>query len=891
MNIFLSKKGYSEEESSLASLSPKTRTDTLQFLFRGSPERPAAWQTKIVDEVLKNVWTAKKKGHIALFSQEITSSVARQSAAELTAQIVNQLHFEDLTDREYRISAAHQDTFSWIFAGPNERHIRKWTLFTSWLRCSDRLYWITGKPGSGKSTMMKYVSRDPRTRQNLLSWSGELRLITAHFYFWNSGAPMQMSLEGFYRTVIHAILSEMPRLLPDALPHRWTTSKLFGGDMRDWSMQELHQAFEFLLSKSGLSYRLCIFIDGLDEYEGDHDSFVEQLSTIALHHDVKMCIASRPWPVFELAFSTVAHLMLQDLTYPDIVRFTWSRLSGHRGFQYLVATEMEFAGNLVLEISDKAQGVFLWVSLVTKSLLTGLTNADRVVDLQQRLEELPGDLEELYYKMFNSIEPFYRAHASQYFQIALAATGQLSALAFFFADEDPRFALEPTTNPLSDSQRQDRYEIIKTRLAGCCKGFLEIANPAPAYELDLIPENLASDNNDLDAIGDNENRTDPPMETITQHGPICKDQDPPTDDTACADRKVTYLHRTAKDFLESPKMRQQIVSMSGPGFNPYVSILSAYIMLIKTYHSSKVNRESLWLLITNFLEFAATAESSTMAVLTRYLDILDVVVAEVFRKCNLCMANSHWTTTRGIAPGTQREVGFLALVAEYNLKKYIHSKLAAGMNIFEAGGGRPILDYVIEDYEIYPSLGEVLEPLGMLVPSLALVRTLLARGENPNSKYNDTTTWTRLLDTASKVAKNPHMEDEHKSLLLGHWAQMVEAFIAHEADPLQNRNSPLLSKLREVFGPLLPQKAKDLEAQLKQTKRKWASIGKFITPRNWRLERLTIESTPLPVLMRLDSVAMAPQQLSERFGSHGRNHGQAKIQSVYVDGDISAAKN
>jgi hypothetical protein len=249
-----------------------------------------------------------------------------------------------------------------------------------------------------------------------------------------------MSLEGFFRTVTHAVLSARPGLIPEVFPDRWANTKLFGEDMRSWSERELRQAFDLLLGQSGSAYKLSLFIDGLDEYEGDQSAFVEQLSLLTTTYDIKLCVASRPWPVFENVFCTGAHLMLQDLTLPDIVRFTWSKLHNHRGFKVLLAMENEYAGDLIMKISKKAECVFLWVDLITKSLLEGLANEDRVADLERRLEELPGDLEELYKKMFDSIEPFYRHKASRYLQIARAAAGKLSAPAIFFSPTKERGA-------------------------------------------------------------------------------------------------------------------------------------------------------------------------------------------------------------------------------------------------------------------------------------------------------------------------------------------------------------------------------------------------------------------------------------------------------------------
>jgi len=47
-----------------------------------------------------------------------------------------------------------------------------------------------------------------------------------------------------------------------------------------------------------------------------------------------------------------------------------------------------------------------------------------------------------------------------------------------------------------------------------------------------------------------------------------------------------------------------------------------------------------------------------------------------------------------------------------------------------------------------------------------------------------------------------------------------------------------------------------MEKKLKRTKRRWSSIGKFITPRNKKLDILTFETTPLPVRLRMESATM-----------------------------------
>jgi ABC-type polar amino acid transport system ATPase subunit len=43
-------------------------------------------------------------------------------------------------------------------------------VFVHWLASSDDIFWITGKAGCGKSTLMKLIDDDPRTKEGLNQW-------------------------------------------------------------------------------------------------------------------------------------------------------------------------------------------------------------------------------------------------------------------------------------------------------------------------------------------------------------------------------------------------------------------------------------------------------------------------------------------------------------------------------------------------------------------------------------------------------------------------------------------------------------------------------------------------------------------------------------------------
>lgn len=70
------------------------------------------------------------------------------------------------------------------------------------------MYWVCGKAGSGKSTFMKHMYDERKTRQFLSVWAGNHRLCVATFFFWNSGTREQKSQRQKLATsLLHYLLS------------------------------------------------------------------------------------------------------------------------------------------------------------------------------------------------------------------------------------------------------------------------------------------------------------------------------------------------------------------------------------------------------------------------------------------------------------------------------------------------------------------------------------------------------------------------------------------------------------------------------------------------------------------------------------------------------------
>lgn len=46
--------------------------------------------------------------------------------------------------------------------------------------------------------------------------------------------------------------------------------------------------------QANTALRFCFFIDGLDEYDGDHEDVIQLLHDLARGKNVKICASSRP---------------------------------------------------------------------------------------------------------------------------------------------------------------------------------------------------------------------------------------------------------------------------------------------------------------------------------------------------------------------------------------------------------------------------------------------------------------------------------------------------------------------------------------------------------------------------------------------------------------------
>ncbi|KAH0497751.1 hypothetical protein TgHK011_005037 [Trichoderma gracile] len=324
------------------------------------------------------------------------------------------LWFPAINDRLQNVERPTHRTSSWLFEHPE---------YEEWFNGKSRsryygLLWLKGKPGAGKSTLMKEAFSRAMMGQAKSDYS------TAAFFFCANGVELEHTSLGLFRSLLYQLL---PRDRPSLQRfHQYCSKKKVSLNSQGqatetiaWVETELRQLLESVLLNQ--TKRTIIFIDALDECD---ESNIRPLayfwrSITKAAHDVglslNVCLSSRHFPTISL--SHCVEIVVEQHNGDDIATYV-----DHK-FQICMSAQRSHWLFLRRRILEKAAGVFLWAVLVAEDVLKNWDNGREMPYLVQRVRDVPEALEHLFSNLLTDLEPSTRELTTRFFQwVILAAT-------------------------------------------------------------------------------------------------------------------------------------------------------------------------------------------------------------------------------------------------------------------------------------------------------------------------------------------------------------------------------------------------------------------------------------------------------------------------------------
>lgn len=335
--------------------------------------------------------------------------------------ITKDLRFDQMDDRHTTIVTALSDTCQWL---SQSEEYRAWR-HPDAVKTNCGFLWLKGKPGAGKSTLMK-SARHYGEREH-----GD---IIISFFFNARGVELQRSKQGMYRSLLYQLLEtrieqlaalskregchhhiNLLEPLLEKVPQRGIRSSA----AQDWPIEQVKDMLvELVLAFSparvalyantlGVSAdmeahrdsvlalaqtHVTCYVDALDECNNDDArdiiDFLGTLRTVAVQADVgfRVLLTSRHYP--HITFNACQEIILDNQLghEDDIAEYISSKLQ---------IGESRLASEIRSIVQVRASGIFLWVVLVIR-ILNELYDRGRKHQLRQRLHAIPSGLHSLF---------------------------------------------------------------------------------------------------------------------------------------------------------------------------------------------------------------------------------------------------------------------------------------------------------------------------------------------------------------------------------------------------------------------------------------------------------------------------------------------------------------
>lgn len=296
-------------------------------------------------------------------------------------ELMDLLYFDEIDARLMSLKSRHKETCQWLLEKDD---------YHRWLspeRINDHhgFLWIKGKPGAGKSILMKFLDNDARQTA-----TASRNVVVSSFFFNARGEELERSTLGLYRSLLWQLLEKVEGL--QAVLESLESNAQRFIERSGWQIELLKQTLANAIEHFMGDRELRIFIDALDECSDDDVadmvSYFEDLGERAVEHKVnlRICFSSRYYPTIIIKKGIEIKLDEEEDHSRDIVRYTKSQLKLGRSKK---------AEELTNQILEKSAGIFLWVALVIP-MLNKACSTGKVDRFQKCLKDIPSGLHELF---------------------------------------------------------------------------------------------------------------------------------------------------------------------------------------------------------------------------------------------------------------------------------------------------------------------------------------------------------------------------------------------------------------------------------------------------------------------------------------------------------------